>query len=217
MSNDPIKNAIIGEIQLKDGKRSMCIVSDRGFGGGKGSFWATLDHAYDFSLNDEYMFYRGICRIVRPTEKKIGFEITEGPTWGKRALGKIILVHCEEISHIRIAAIHGPKLIEDSQFQRSRELAETVFAETSLKELRKALRSDREELLAAIIGKAEFEFSKNLIQAFIELCEAVHKTSVSDHRMPNPDEWAAKRKIQSLLKRAASGKLLPISEQLIQP
>ena len=147
------------------------------------------------------MFLRGICRELFPAEKVVRFEIVDGPTWGRYRQGSCWNIHVDDLTHIRVASVHGSKMIFDSQCAINKARADVAFAETSINELVDAYRHEHEQDIAALLGETEFIYTKELLQSFLRLCQSYRPAGVNGHRMPSPTENEAKQKIWSLLKR----------------
>jgi hypothetical protein len=131
----------------------------------------------------------------------VQFEIYEGPTWGEMAMGEICAVNANDFTHVRSAKYwHGSTLIPDSQALITRERANRAFERTSLEELQKAYRYQYASEIEALLGKSNFEFTKELLSTYVNLCRSYTPAGANGHRMPSSDESDAKRRILRLLK-----------------
>jgi hypothetical protein len=157
--------AMVGEICLLRGGRSMCLNPRAHYSGGIGPLWASEGVLLEFSLVGSNRYYRGFCRKVDPKTKTVLITITQGNTWGSLVQGTSVCIGAHRFSRCHLPDPEMPSLVNEAQISESKVKAKYAFIDLSIEELELGFKRELTEQMKKLIGEDQYQWFHT---AFVE-------------------------------------------------
>lgn len=201
----------VGEVQMVDGKRSMCVCSCASYGGGSGPLWATEQEiALITVVGFRYPGYIEVwCDSVDPIKKTIDIRVTKGPTWGPLRQGARVRIGADQIGRYENRPGSRPDFVEECRDLELVIQARQAFVDITRVELEREFVRAQSVELGKLIGEPEAQRCHQLIKDYLALLRLVDQNGGLFLREPNKRTRSLARRI----KAAVSGD--PISTEVV--